>query len=215
MSSRAVIFVNGDLPDPAAVENLLLPDDLWIAADGGLRHLRAMGKLPHLLVGDLDSVDPDVLPELQAAGVRVLRYPPAKDETDLELALNAALENGAERILLIGALGGRLDQTLGNLFLLADPRFANLDVRLDDGQVEVCLIRSQAEIHGLPGDTVSLLPLGAPVEGVTTQGLQYPLVAATLLPYRTRGISNVLMGTFARVSLQSGLLICVHARRIS
>jgi thiamine pyrophosphokinase len=214
MRLRAVIFVNGDLPDPAAVEPLLQPGDLMIAADGGLRHLRALGRLPHMVVGDLDSVNPNDLSALQAAGVRILKYPPAKDETDLELAMNAALESGADHILLVGALGGRLDQTLGNLFLLSDPRFAALDVRLDDGQVEAFLIHSQADVTGEPGDTVSLLPLGAPVEGVTTDGLQYPLRGETLYPYRTRGISNVLCGHRALVSLSSGLLLCVHIRQI-
>lgn len=214
MRLRAVIFVNGDLPDPAAVEPLLQPGDLMIAADGGLRHLRTLGRLPHMVVGDLDSVNPNDLSALQTAGVRILKYPPAKDETDLELAMNAALESGADHILLVGALGGRLDQTLGNLFLLSDPRFAALDVRLDDGQVEAFLIHSQADVTGEPGDTVSLLPLGAPAEGVTTDGLQYPLRAETLYPYRTRGISNVLCGSRARVSLRSGLLLCVHMRQI-
>ncbi|MEN6409090.1 MAG: thiamine diphosphokinase [Anaerolineaceae bacterium] len=214
MRSRAVIFVNGDLPNPAAVEHLLQNDDLIIAADGGLRHLRALGRLPHMLIGDLDSVNPGDLSALQTAGVRILKYPPAKDETDLELAMNAALESGADHILLVGALGGRLDQTLGNLFLLSDPRFAALDVRLEDGQVEAFLIRNQTDVTGEPGDTVSLLPLGAPAEGVTTDGLQYPLRDETLYPYRTRGISNVLCGSRARVSLRSGLLLCVHMRQI-
>jgi thiamine pyrophosphokinase len=209
---RAVIFANGPVDDLPAAARLLRPEDTLIAADGGLRYLNQLGRLPALLIGDLDSTTPDDVQRLSQAGVPVERHPVAKDETDLELAILRAAADGFTRVLVIGALGGRLDQTLANLALLADPRFASLDLVLDDGREEAFLIRTQAAIHGAPGDTISLLPLQGDAHGVTTQSLEYPLHAETLYPYRTRGISNRMLAATAHVSLTAGLLLCIHTR---
>jgi thiamine pyrophosphokinase len=209
-ASHAIIFANGDLPSPAALREFIQPEDILIAADGGLRHLLALGLLPALLIGDLDSVTPAEVEAAAAAGAEIRRYPPAKDETDLELALLAAQALGCTRITLAAALGGRLDQTLGNLFLLMLPELQGCDVRLYDGREEVFLIRQQAQIHGQAGDIVSLLPLNRPASGIWTEALRYPLRGETLHPERTRGISNVMLGRQAEVRLESGILLCIH-----
>lgn len=210
--NRAVIFVNGELRRLEVVKASLTPADFLIAVDGGLRHLTALGLAPHLLVGDLDSADPQRVAQLQAAGVTVQRHPREKDATDLELALQAALNQGLHNLLLVAALGGRLDQTLGNLALLSLPELAGCTVRLDDGEEEVRLIRGQTVIHGQAGETLSLLPWNGPAGGVVTQGLRYPLRGETLRPERTRGISNELLADTAWVSLQSGQLLCIRRR---
>jgi thiamine pyrophosphokinase len=183
-----------------------------IAADGGLRHLLALGLTPHLLIGDLDSISAAELADCQARGVEIRRYPTHKNETDLELALQAALERAGGALLLVGALGGRLDHTLANIALLGDPRLEGREARLEDGLVEVLLIRQSARIHGAAGDLVSLIPLGLPAGGIWTEGLAYPLRGETLLPARTRGLSNVMLAASAGVSLESGRLVCIHTR---
>ncbi len=212
---RTVIFVNGRLRSAQRLAALLRPDDWRIAADGGLRHLRRLNLAPHLLIGDLDSVTEEDVQWAASLGAEVRRYPREKDETDLELALRAAVQGGSREILLAAALGGRLDQTLGNLFLLMRPELDGLDVRLEDGHEEVFLIRGPVELHGRKGDVVSLLPLNGPAEGVTTRDLQYPLRAETLYPDGTRGISNVMLGSTAGVALSAGLLLCIHTRKVS
>jgi thiamine pyrophosphokinase len=178
--------------------------------DGGLNHLEALGLAPALLIGDLDSVTPDQVQRAQAAGAEIRRYPPAKDETDLELALLAARELGCREIVVVAALGGRLDQTLGNLSLLLLPDLADCTVRCEDGDEEVFIIRDSAEVHGRPGDVVSLLPLWGEVSGVVTSRLEYPLKAETLFPERTRGISNVMTSATAGVKITAGNLLCIH-----
>lgn len=212
-AKRTVIFVNGRLRSPKRLAALLRPDDWLIAADGGLRHLRRLGLAPRLLIGDLDSVTEDEVRWAAENGAEVRRYPREKDETDLELALAAGLQTGSREILLAAALGGRLDQTLGNLGLLLRPELDGLDVRLEDGREEVFLIRGLAEIRGRAGDIVSLLPWNGPAEGVTTQALRYPLRGETLYPDRTRGISNEMQGDTAQVSLRAGILLCIHTRK--
>lgn len=213
MNKRAVLFVNGELPDSEAVNRILQTGDLVIAVDGGFSHLQAVHRNPDLLVGDLDSIEPQAVAQLEAQGVEICRFPVKKDETDLELALRIALKRGAVSIRIVGALGGRLDQTLGNIFLLMLPELGEVDVRLDDGFEEVFLIRSSCVISGSAGDGISLLPLQGAVQGVTTRGLEYPLSGETLLPERTRGISNVMQADTAEVSIQNGFLLCVHTRR--
>lgn len=210
---RTVIFVNGRLRSPKRMAALLRPDDWLIAADGGLRHLRRLGLAPRLLIGDLDSVTEEEVRWAAENSAEVRRYPREKDETDLELALKAAVESGSRFIVIAAGLGGRLDHSLGNLALLLRPELAGLDVRLEDGREEVFMIRERAEIHGRKGDIVSLLPWNGPAEGVTTQALRYPLRGETLCPDRTRGISNEMQGDTADVSLRTGILLCIHIRK--
>jgi thiamine pyrophosphokinase len=211
-AKRAWIFVNGDLLDAGAVQAMIQPGDLLIAADGGLRHLRLLGFQPDAVIGDLDSISSEDHRRLLAGGVHVEQHPPAKDETDLELALLWALDRGVRHIRIAAAQGSRFDHTLGNLFLLLLPELESCDVRLENGRDEVFLIRSRGVVEGKPGDRVSLLPLGKPASGVTTRGLQYALFGETLWPERTRGISNVLMESIAEIEAADGVLICIHTR---
>jgi thiamine pyrophosphokinase len=208
---RAVIFANGELSHPESVLCLLQPGDLIIAADGGGKHCQALGLHPHVLVGDMDSLDPAVAARFEAAGSQVLRYPTHKDYTDLELALLQAIEHGANDIIVVGALGRRWDQTLANLLLPAGQAFKGASIRLVDGPQEIQFLHpgKWSEIYGQPGDTLSLVPLLGAARGIRTQGLEYPLNDENLEFGSTRGISNVLLESAPRIFLRQGLLLCV------
>jgi thiamine pyrophosphokinase len=212
---RAIIFANGQFTDAEGAQDLLRPDDLVIAADGGARHALAAGVTPHVVVGDLDSLPPEEQARVEAAGSRVVRFSPHKDETDLELALHHAVREGATEIVILAALGGRLDQTVANLLLLTLPELRGLDVRIVEGPQTAFLIhgardgRGETLIEGRPGDTVSLIPLGGDAVGVTAVGLEWPLYEDRLRFGPARGVSNVLTASHARVRVQQGLLLCV------
>jgi len=210
---RALIFVNGELTDLGAARAIVQPEDLVIAADGGARHALALGVIPSAIIGDLDSLSVAEVREFADMDVHILRFPQSKDETDLELALAHALRAGHSPIIIIAALGGRLDQLLGNIAMLASPDALQADVRLDDGLTEAFFVTDNASIQGKAGDTVSLIPWGVPAEGVSTDGLAYPLNKETLYPYRTRSISNQMLAETAKVSLKRGLILCVHIRK--
>lgn len=207
---RIVLFANGDLPLPNHLKAQLEEEDFLIAVDGGLHYLTALNLRPDLIIGDLDSADREEVNRLSAQGIEVRAFPPEKDENDLELALDAALEMNPDVIWVAGALGSQLDQTLGNIFLLTQPELANVDARLVDGTRQVFLIRKSVVIQGAPGQRLSLIPLNGPVTGVRTTGLKYPLEDETLYPDRTRGISNRLTGSSAKVSIKQGELLCIH-----
>jgi thiamine pyrophosphokinase len=209
---RIVIFANGELPDLNKARSLLQSDDYILCADGGTRHALALGAKPDLIIGDMDSAEKAQLQQLQETGVAIELFPHDKNETDLELAINRALELHPDQILIVAALGGRLDQTLANITLLSGTRLSDFDIRLDDGVEEIFLCRDQVEILGSGGDLVSLIPWQGAVTAVQTTHLKWPLRKETLYPDKTRGISNEMTGDSAAVSIESGLLLIVHRR---
>jgi thiamine pyrophosphokinase len=206
----AVVVADAPAADLQPFRELIRRADLRIAADGGARYLLALDLLPELAVGDFDSLAPQQLARLQQAGVDVRRYSVHKNETDLELALLQAVERGARRIDVLAALGGRPDQHLANLQLLTHPALAEADVRMLQDRWELFAIRRSARISGKPGDLVSLLPMTDEVAGIITEGLYYPLRDESLILGPARGVSNVLVGDEASVSVRSGILLCMH-----
>lgn len=203
----ALVFAGGD--PPAVGGPAPASPDLVIAADSGLAHARAVGVHVDLVVGDLDSVDPAALDAAVADGSEVERHPVAKDATDLELALDAAVARGATSIHVVGVGGGRLDHFLGNVLLLASPRYAGALVDAHVGDAHVTVVHDHAVLEGAPGRLCSLLPLGGPAVGVVTDGLRFPLHRETLEPGTTRGVSNEFLDARARVGLDAGVLVAV------
>lgn len=192
--------------------------DRVIAADRGAAHARAWSWPVHLLVGDLDSLPPADAAALAAEQVPIRRVPAEKDDTDLELALAYALADGPGPVIICGALGGRTDHLLANVLLLARPDLAGRDIVLADAAETVRLLiaprpdggPAQAALPGAAGDLLTLLPLGADAEGVSTAGLYYPLADETLHEGRARGVSNVFTEARAHVTLRRGRLLLIH-----
>ncbi|HAV77058.1 MAG TPA: thiamine diphosphokinase [Anaerolineae bacterium] len=210
---RIIIFANGDLPDINKTRAILQDDDYIICADGGSRHASSLDLKPALVIGDMDSTDKELLKKLREEGVSIELFPRDKDETDLELAISKAIELNAREIVIVAALGGRLDHTLANIALLNHVRLATLDVRLDDGVEEIFFCRDQAEVEGRIGDIVSLMPWQGEVTGVQTENLKWKLDSETLHPEKTRGISNEMTADVARIKISKGLLLIVHTRK--
>jgi len=210
LKTSVVLFVNGELPAPERVRAQLTSHDVLIAVDGGLGHIESLGLSPDLIIGDLDSVDPEKIQSHRTQGVEIRSFPTDKNETDLELALQAACELNPERIWIVAALGKRVDQTLANIFLLTHPDLAGFDIRLFDGHTEIFLIRDSGMLHGEVDQRVSLLPINGPAEGIHTEGLEYALSNETLYPEKTRGISNKMISPTATVQIKNGLLLCIR-----
>ena len=206
-----MVFINGRVDDYADLAGRLRADDLLIGADGGTRHILALGLQPHFVVGDLDSLPAAVVQELIARGIAIERHPTSKDQTDLELAIECALRQGVDEILLLGGMGGRLDQTLANLLILAQ-RDWPVPLRLAEGPQIASVVRGPGRLvlHGAVGATVSVIPLSADAREITYTGLRYPLTNATLQLGSTRGVSNEFAAATATVELTTGLLLVVQ-----
>ena len=203
----AVVVASGEGP-----ELTLPPAETVVAADGGLLRARALGLGVDVVVGDLDSATPEALAAAEAEGARIVRHPQAKDATDLELALDEAVALGARRVLVVASAGGRLDHLLGSVLLLAEERYARLELDALVGDALVHVVRGERTLRGAPGELLTLVPLGGAADGVTTDGLEYPLRGETLAPGTTRGVSNVFLETEARVTLERGVLLAIRPR---
>jgi thiamine pyrophosphokinase len=210
-SGRVVVISGG--PAPEAGEVGPLPRGAFvIAADSGIDHAAALGLAVDALVGDLDSASPEAVSAARAAGVRIERHPAAKDATDLELALDYALAEGANRVTVVSGGGGeRLDHHLAELVLLAAERFAPLRIDARIGTARAVAIHSGDDVSltGTPGAMLTLLALGGPASGVSATGVRWPLFVDTLQPGSTRGVSNEIVSSPVRVQLASGHLLVV------
>jgi thiamine pyrophosphokinase len=203
---RIIIFANGEMPNPDKASALIQPDDFIICADGGTIHALTLGLIPNLIIGDMDSLPKNF--SLSTFNGEVIVFPKDKNETDLELAINHAITLKPDEIIIVAALGGRIDQTLANITLLS--HYQNFNIKLNDGVEEIFLCKDQVEVKGRSGDIVSLIPWQGDVEGVTTQNLKWKLNNETLYFNKTRGISNEMTSDIANISIKNGLLLIVH-----
>lgn len=206
---HVVVLAGGDavrLPLPRPLDAV----DLVVAADGGYGSAATLGLTVDLLVGDLDSIEPADLAAAEAAETRIERYPTAKDRTDLALALDAALADGPARVTVVGGHGGRLDHLLANVALLAAAPYAHLRITGLLGDAVVTVVRDRETLPTTPGDLVTLLAMHGAAEGVTTEGLAYPLDDAHLEPGSSLGVSNRSTGSTATVSVRTGTVVVVQ-----
>jgi thiamine pyrophosphokinase len=208
----AIVLAGGDPVEPALRTRLPVADYV-VAADSGLHAATVLELRVDRVVGDFDSVDPAELDAAVARGAAVERHPVAKDATDLELAFRDAVGHGAERVVLVGGDGGRLDHLLANVLLLASSEFAGRRVDAFIGPARLTVARGGEEpvdLDGAPGSLLTLLPLGGTAAGVVTEGLEYPLHHEDLECGTSRGVSNVMLGSSATVALAAGTLLVVQ-----
>ncbi|MFH1980706.1 MAG: thiamine diphosphokinase [Pseudomonadota bacterium] len=208
----AAIVANGsDDGLPGILANLSTVD-MIIAADGGADACWHIGVTPTLIVGDLDSITDAARQAFEAARVPFITHPADKDSSDLELAITEAVSRGAERIAIYCAMGGRWDMTAANMFLLMAPCLKNTTTIITDGRQHIRLLRAgdRIRLKGRRGDTLSLIPVGAPALGVNATGVVWPLKDDVLYPWQTRGVSNRFAGTAADIALAGGCLLCIH-----
>jgi thiamine pyrophosphokinase len=207
MSQRALIIANGETPEAELVQTLLDGGRLIICADGGANAARLLGIRPDVIVGDLDSVHPDTLTHFRGVAIHEDRD---ENATDLEKAVVWAIEQACEEIVIVGALGRRLDHTVGNLGVL--PKFhKRAAIRVVDALGEMSYIGRQYEFAARPGDVVSLVPLNR-CTGITTTGLRYALRGEALELGTRDGTSNVVVSSPVGVRVERGHLLLYRLR---
>jgi thiamine pyrophosphokinase len=210
VQDSVVVVVAGGAPLRPDVAKLVPADARVLAADGGLVHAFTLGLRIEAVIGDFDSASPEDVEAAAAAGARVDRHPMEKDATDLELALDAAVQLEPARVVVLADDGGRLDHLLAALLLLGSGKYATALLDAQIGSALVCVVRDERELHGEPGELVSLLALHGPAVGVRTEGLAYPLDGETLEAASSRGVSNVFVEGKARVAIERGVLLAIQ-----
>ncbi|MFC1917428.1 thiamine diphosphokinase [Chloroflexota bacterium] len=208
---KALILVNGELYRPDVLRSRIRAEvfDLVLGVDGGARHADTLNVTLNAIIGDLDSLS--ALGQQGISNTKFVSYPVEKDETDLELALLYAEEQGANQIVMVGAMGGRMEMTIANILLLTHASLRSCRIDVWHGEQMGWVIKPPGEdISGHPGDTVSLIPLGGDASGITTKGLKYSLKDEDLTFGSTRGISNQMEKPSAHIKLTAGLLLAIH-----
>lgn len=192
----------------APIGGLELPRaDLVIAADSGLHHALALGLQVDVLVGDLDSADPDLVARHEG---RIVRHSTDKDATDLELALDEAVAHRPRQVFVIASAEGRLDHALAGLLLLAKPAYAGVVIDAVVDRTLVHVVHGRRRLAATPGELLTLVAVGGRVELERTEGLRWPLVDDVLLPSSTRGVSNIAVADEVEISLRSGTLLALR-----
>ncbi len=207
-----IVCGGGSVSDYASLHRYFEGAGLVICADSGARHLRNLNIEPDVLIGDFDSISSKDYDAYINAGVETVQYPAEKDMTDAQLALELAVEKGCREIVLLGALGTRLDHSMANVFLLKRLLDAGIKGMIADERNEAVLIDKSICIKREQGMKVSLIPVTGAARGVTTQGLYYPLTDATLELGSTWGVSNEFSEETACVTLKEGLLLVIKSR---
>lgn len=205
---RALIVAGGRPPGESLLRDSVAKCSLILAADAGFRVLYRFGIVPDMLVGDMDSLGNELADAAKELGSHVLRVPSKKNSTDTELAVEEAVREGATKILLLGATGGRVDHLLGNLMLLRLGEELGAPVTMEDELQTIFYVRHARDIHGIAGQTLSIIP--ADKEAVVrAQGLEYALEDLLLTNARPRGISNVMLSDRARIETDGPVYVCL------
>ncbi len=205
---KCLIVTAGAQPEKELLFEHLRDAGFTVCVDGAADTLVKYSAVPDVLVGDFDSADSDSVSQLEAAGARLVRLPVHKNETDTEAAVNLALESGADDIVILGALGLRLDHALGNLAMLIKAERAGAHCRIIDEVHELTAARDEYELNGIPGQTVSILPIAGDIT-VTATNLMYPLENLLLRSDAARGISNIFLKSPARLTINGGWALIV------
>ncbi len=217
MGRKDYVFViaGGPLGNKAFLRSQVVAFDPvgLICADGGARHLLNLGLMPRVIVGDLDSLAPDILKRCEEQGSRIVRFSRDKNETDTQLALEYARELRPDEIRIYGGLGGRIDHTLANISLLVQAVKQGVAAKLVDEWCEAFVVTDAAVIEGVVGQTVSLLPLSSEVRGIDLEGFAYPLAGGVMEIGAPYGISNRLQTERATISIAAGYLLVLHYYR--
>ena len=215
---QALIISGGHLEDGFAASYIENYDfGLTIAVDSGMSFFYRQGLVPDYIVGDFDSVKPEILQSflgLKEDKPKVLQFQPEKDETDTEIAIRTAIGQGCGAIHILGATGSRLDHVLGNIHLLGMAMEQGVEVIMADPNNRIRMVREGLVLKkgGQYGKYVSLLPFTPQVTGLTLTGFKYPLDQYTLECYHSLGVSNEITGEQAEISFRDGVLLVIESK---
>ena len=184
--------------------------DVIIAADGGYDNLASHGLIANVLIGDFDSIK-STLPD----GIKTIRHPKEKDETDMFLAYSEGVKLGFTDFIMLGATGGRLDHTYANISLLLYAKEHGHSMTIvHDGGAILCIKDEAVTLSGRRGALLSVFALGTEANGVSIKGAKYEADGVTLSPSFPLGVSNEFTDEKAVISVQSGALLIIYDSRL-
>ena len=206
---KVLIIGGGSPPSMELLKKESQRCDYIICADRGGEYIKAVDKLPDLLLGDFDSLDKNLLEYYIDSGVKIERFPSKKDYTDTELCLHKAIDLKPDEIILLSCTGSRLDHVFGNIGLLKVLLDKNIKGYIKDDNNIIFLLKADTEICGAPGQLISFQAFTEKVRGLTVEGVRYPLKNFTLNSWSSYTVSNVFLNDKVKISLNSGVLMII------
>lgn len=187
--------------------------DNIIAVDKGLDTLNKLQIRPNYIIGDFDSVNIKILREYENKNISITYLKPEKDFTDTHVALKKAIEMGSKEIIIIGAIGTRLDHTLANIHILKEALENGIEAKLVNENNEIMLIKNKIIINKNNNfKYISLIPLTTEIKGVTLKGFKYQLQDACLKIGESIGVSNEQIENKATIEIQEGIAILILSK---
>ncbi|MGO1478048.1 thiamine diphosphokinase [Senegalia sp. (in: firmicutes)] len=200
-----LIIGGGNFIDKELALDLINNTDKIIAADGAGKYLYELNRLPDVLIGDFDTLEANILEYFRKKDVDIHEFLPVKDKSDLELAIDLATEYSPKEIIIIGALGSRMDHSLSNIMLLFHILEKGIEVKMIDDKNEIMPIKNEIKIKKSKYEYISLLPILEDLDGVELIGLEYEFSNLKLKRTSTRGISNRFKEKEAKIKVKSGM----------
>lgn len=208
---RVIIVSGGQKPSPHLFNEIYRDGDYLIGADQGAEFFRQENIIPHILVGDFDSIDEATLAFFKGQ-TEIETYQVEKDFTDTEAAFLKAMAIKPEEIFLLGCTGSRLDHLFGNFSLLQRGEESGVRCYLMDDHNKIHIMMSSGTLRKSFGDYVSFQGFGAPVEGFSLEGVKYPLQGYTLKLGDSRTVSNEFMGEEIKISFKTGMVMVFQTK---
>ena len=206
---KVVIVANGEIKSINFLKYMIENSDYIICADGAVKYLMDLNVCPDLLVGDLDSIDKETLEWAKRNSISIQRFPVKKDMTDTELAVEFALKQNPDKIIIMGAIGSRLDHSLSNIMLLYKIHKLGIDAAVIDEINYITIVNDVLKMRCRIGEIVSIIPIGGDAKGVTLKGLEYSLTDHDIKMGSSLGISNKSVSKEIIISVKDGILLVV------
>lgn len=207
-----VLIVSGGLePSLSLLKEEIEISDKIICADSGANCFYKYKLMPDYLLGDFDSIDKRVLDYFSGEECNTVKFPPEKDYTDTELAMNLAMDLGAEEIVFLGCTGSRYDHFFGNLALLYKCLVNSIDAKIKDGNNVIFLTRNDITLVGEENMTFSVMPYSECVKNLSIIGAKYDLKNYDLKIGNALTISNEFKNTEVDISFDEGVLIIFYS----
>lgn len=210
---RAVVVCNGDSPSAEFTHKIIRSTDFIICANGGSKIALKLGIIPHVAIGDLDSLSKKYVKELNTLKVKLIKHPKDKDQTDSELAIEFIKKKGIKSLVVFGIFGDRIDHFLGTLTYLSNQLKYFNDITIFSPKQAIFFTKNLISIEGKTNDMISLIPIKSDVKVDFTRGLRWELRNEILEYGKTRGVSNVFEDKKVEIKISSGTLMIVKSIR--
>ena len=212
---KTVLVCGGKIEDSFALPALeKIRPDCIIGIDRGLEFCYKYNIIPQYILGDFDSIAPEVLEYYENSGIPVERYQPEKDATDTRIGLELALKLKSREIFLLGATGGRLDHYMANLKSLLIPLEQGVQTWILDSQNVITVLDHGIKISREQqfGKYISFFSMGDKAEGITLAGFKYPLKNFTMVNSDEIGVSNELIEDMGEITFRSGIILMIMSK---